>query len=101
MPVSSIPHLTVLLSGCGGAFVFSPSFHLCSETMKTGGSSTRFLHRQTLSGLFHLSACTQLGWSGRAGTACIAAAMEPSVVDSLGDIQLSFVFFNSIFEPKF
>lgn len=60
-PVPSISHLTILLSGCDEAFAFSPPFHLCSETIKTGGSSTQFLHTQTL-GLFTFQHV--LSWAG-------------------------------------
>lgn len=52
--LSSISHLTTLLSGCGRTLFFSTLFHLGFKAIKTGGSPTCFLHRQTLSGLFHL-----------------------------------------------
>lgn len=103
VPYTSFLHITshCFASKLCGAFVSSPPFHLCSETIKTGGSSTHFLHRQSLSGLFKVSACTHLGWSRRAGTACITAAIGPSIVDSFGDIQMSFVVVSGIFGPQF
>lgn len=47
-------------------------------------------------GVFHLPVCTQLGWSRKAGTGSITAAVGPSS----GGFQLSFVFLNGIWGLK-